>query len=84
MTLFLATTDAVCLKNLFLVHVLTIAFQTIVSTSLPTIASELSATQTQYTWVGVAYMLTQTAFQPLYGRISDLIGRKVRCLYIAL
>ncbi|TFK41327.1 amino acid permease ScVBA-like protein [Crucibulum laeve] len=49
---------------------------TIVSTSLPTIASELKATQIQYTWVGVAYMLTQTAFQPLYGRISDLVGRK--------
>ncbi|PFH49200.1 hypothetical protein AMATHDRAFT_5092 [Amanita thiersii Skay4041] len=49
---------------------------TIVSTSLPTIASELKASQTQYTWVGVAYMLTQTAFQPLYGRISDLVGRK--------
>ncbi|KAF8640560.1 hypothetical protein AX17_000222 [Amanita inopinata Kibby_2008] len=49
---------------------------TIVSTSLPTIASELNASQTQYTWVGVAYLLTQTAFQPLYGRISDLVGRK--------
>ncbi|KAF8703973.1 hypothetical protein AX14_014052 [Amanita brunnescens Koide BX004] len=49
---------------------------TIVSTSLPTIASELHATQTQYTWVGVAYLLTQTAFQPLYGRLSDLVGRK--------
>ncbi|TFK76816.1 amino acid permease ScVBA-like protein [Pluteus cervinus] len=50
---------------------------TIVSTSLPTIASDLTATQSQYTWVGVAYMLTQTAFQPLYGRFSDIIGRKV-------
>ncbi|TEB39354.1 amino acid permease ScVBA-like protein [Coprinellus micaceus] len=30
----------------------------------------------QYTWVGVAYLLTQTALQPLYGRVSDLIGRK--------
>lgn len=49
---------------------------TIVSTSLPTIASEFNASQIQYTWVGVAYMLTQTAFQPLYGRISDLVGRK--------
>ncbi|KAF8078285.1 major facilitator superfamily domain-containing protein [Lyophyllum atratum] len=49
---------------------------TIVSTSLPTIASDLDASQTQYTWVGVAYMLTQTALQPLYGRISDLVGRK--------
>lgn len=47
----------------------------LVSTSLPTIASDLSASQIQYTWVGVAYMLTQTAFQPLYGKISDLVGR---------
>ncbi|KAG6866841.1 hypothetical protein C0991_008777 [Blastosporella zonata] len=44
---------------------------------LPTIASDLNATPTQYTWVGVAYMLTQTALQPLYGRISDLVGRKL-------
>ncbi|KDQ54777.1 hypothetical protein JAAARDRAFT_60240 [Jaapia argillacea MUCL 33604] len=49
---------------------------TVVSTSLPTIVNELSASQTQYTWVGVAYLLTQTACQPLYGRISDLVGRK--------
>ncbi|KAI6031973.1 amino acid permease ScVBA-like protein [Pisolithus microcarpus] len=49
---------------------------TIVSTSLPTIASELAASQSQYTWVGAAYMLTQTAFQPLYGKLSDLVGRK--------
>ncbi|KAG6332711.1 hypothetical protein ID866_6381 [Astraeus odoratus] len=49
---------------------------TIVSTSLPTIAGDLHASQIQYTWVGVAYMLTQTAFQPLYGKLSDLLGRK--------
>ncbi|KAJ3556865.1 hypothetical protein NM688_g1790 [Phlebia brevispora] len=49
---------------------------TIVSTTLPTISSEFSASQLEYTWVGVSYMLTQTAFQPLYGKLSDLIGRK--------
>ncbi|KAL4069436.1 major facilitator superfamily domain-containing protein [Scleroderma citrinum] len=49
---------------------------TIVSTSLPTIASDFGASQAQYTWVGTAYMLTQTAFQPLYGMLSDLVGRK--------
>ncbi|KAJ3777579.1 major facilitator superfamily domain-containing protein [Lentinula raphanica] len=48
---------------------------TIVSTSLPTIAADLDASESQYTWVGVAYLLTQTAFQPLYGRISDIVGR---------
>lgn len=49
---------------------------TIVSTSLPTISNDLKASATEYTWVGVAYLLTQTAFQPLYARISDLTGRK--------
>ncbi|KAJ7102269.1 major facilitator superfamily domain-containing protein [Mycena belliarum] len=56
---------------------------TIVSTSLPTIASELKMTQNEYSWVGIAYMLTQTAFQPLYGRISDLVGRKL-VLYLSM
>ncbi|KAG9314590.1 major facilitator superfamily domain-containing protein [Chiua virens] len=49
---------------------------TIVSTSLPTITSDLKASQSQYTWVAVAYLLTQTACQPLYGKVSDLVGRK--------
>lgn len=49
---------------------------TIVSTCLPTIIREFDGSQSDYTWIGVAYLLTQTAFQPLYGRISDLTGRK--------
>ncbi|KAI1797613.1 amino acid permease ScVBA-like protein [Ganoderma leucocontextum] len=48
---------------------------TIVSTTLPTITNEFNANQAEYTWVSVTYMLTQTAFQPLYGKLSDLIGR---------
>ena len=77
LTLFLATTDAVRTFAPLTVLQLIAPFQTIVSTSLPTIASDLKASPIQYTWVGVAYMLTQTAFQPLYGRASDLVGRKV-------
>lgn len=77
LTLFLATTDAVRTFAPLPVLQLIPPFQTIVSTSLPTIASDLEASPIQYTWVGVAYMLTQTAFQPLYGRASDLVGRKV-------
>lgn len=50
---------------------------TIISTSLPSIANDLSASRSEYTWVGVAYMLTQTAFQPLYGCLSQLVGQKV-------
>ncbi|OBZ79039.1 putative transporter C3H1.06c [Grifola frondosa] len=56
---------------------------TIVSTALPTITSQFNASQTEYTWVSVMYMLTQTAFQPLYGRVSDLIGR-MTVLYTSL
>ncbi|KAI0966818.1 major facilitator superfamily domain-containing protein [Xylaria arbuscula] len=48
---------------------------TSVTTALPTIAGSLDASAT-ITWVGAAYLLGQTAFQPLYGRISDIIGRK--------
>jgi hypothetical protein len=84
LTLFLATTDAVCSLIIFSWFLCSFGIfvrkKTIVSTSLPTIASELGATQSEYTWVGVAYMLTQTACQPLHGRISDLVGRKV-CRY---
>ncbi|KAF8489589.1 major facilitator superfamily domain-containing protein [Gautieria morchelliformis] len=49
---------------------------TIVSTSLPTIAADLQASQNQYSWVGISYMLTQTACQPLYPVFSHLAGRK--------
>ncbi|KAI1811229.1 MFS general substrate transporter [Poronia punctata] len=46
-----------------------------VATALPTI-SEYFGTGTTITWVGASYLLGQTSFQPLYGRISDIVGRK--------
>ncbi|KIM29106.1 hypothetical protein M408DRAFT_329114 [Serendipita vermifera MAFF 305830] len=49
---------------------------TIVSTSLPTIVAELRGTQDEYAWVPVAYLLTQTACQPLYGKLADVFGRQ--------
>ena len=33
-------------------------------------------------WIAVAYILSNTAFQPLYGRLSDIFGRKP-CLLFA-
>ncbi|PWN28469.1 MFS general substrate transporter [Jaminaea rosea] len=50
--------------------------QTIVSTALPTIASDLRMGAAGYSWVGTAYLLTSTGMIPLYGRLSDLVGRK--------
>ena len=33
-------------------------------------------------WIAVAYILSNTACQPLYGRLSDIFGRK-QCLMFA-
>ncbi|MGD9792601.1 MAG: MDR family MFS transporter [Acidimicrobiia bacterium] len=50
--------------------------QTIVATALPTIVGELGGLD-HLSWVVTAYLLTSTASTPLYGKISDLYGRKV-------
>ncbi|KAI8054244.1 major facilitator superfamily domain-containing protein [Syncephalis plumigaleata] len=54
--------------------------QTIVATALPKIATELNGFE-QVPWVGTAYLLTSTACQPLYGRFSDIFGRRVVILF---
>jgi EmrB/QacA subfamily drug resistance transporter len=50
--------------------------QTIVSTALPTIVGELGGLD-HLSWVVTAYLLTTTVSTPLYGKLSDLYGRKV-------
>jgi len=49
--------------------------QTIVSTALPKIASDLHGLS-KYSWVATAYLLTSAVATPLYGKISDMFGRK--------
>ncbi|ALW89031.1 MDR family MFS transporter [Deinococcus actinosclerus] len=49
--------------------------QTIVSTALPRITQELNGLSL-YSWVTTAYLLTNTALVPIYGKLSDLYGRK--------
>jgi EmrB/QacA subfamily drug resistance transporter len=49
--------------------------QTIVGTALPTIVSELKGNDI-YTWVVTAYLLTSTLTVPVYGKLSDVYGRK--------
>ncbi|KAH7003123.1 major facilitator superfamily domain-containing protein [Fusarium venenatum] len=51
-----------------------------VATSLPTISEALDTGPT-VTWVGTSYLLGQLSFQPLYGRISDITGRKPVLLF---
>ena len=50
--------------------------QTIVSTALKNIVKEFNGLN-HYTWVVTAYLLTSTAATPLYGKISDLYGRRI-------
>jgi len=49
---------------------------TIVSTAMPGIVSELGGL-TYYSWVFSAYMLTSTLFVPIFGKLSDLFGRRL-------
>jgi EmrB/QacA subfamily drug resistance transporter len=49
--------------------------QTIVATALPTIVGDLGGLA-HLSWVVTAYLLASTTSTPLYGKISDLYGRK--------
>src|SRR4051812_24339186 len=48
----------------------------VVSTALPTIVGDLGG-QDQLAWVASAALLTMTASTPLWGKLSDLFGRKL-------
>ncbi|CAG8704484.1 21884_t:CDS:2, partial [Dentiscutata erythropus] len=54
--------------------------QTIVATALPSIASEFNGLD-QMAWVVTSYLLTLTSFQPIYGKLSDIFGRKATFLF---
>src|SRR5580765_8232570 len=49
--------------------------QTIVSTSIRTIADDLNGLSVQ-AWVTTAYLITSTVATPIYGKLGDLYGRK--------
>ncbi|MFE9423565.1 MFS transporter [Kitasatospora sp. NPDC006697] len=49
--------------------------QTIVSTALPTIVSDLGGLE-HLSWVVTAYLLASTAVTPLWGKLGDMYGRK--------
>ncbi|HEY3558208.1 MAG TPA: MFS transporter [Kribbella sp.] len=50
---------------------------TIVSNALPTIIADLEGSQTQYTWVVTASLLAMTVSTPVWGKLSDLISKKL-------
>jgi EmrB/QacA subfamily drug resistance transporter len=54
--------------------------QTIVSTAMPQILTDLNGSAL-YTWVVTIYLLTSTITVPFYGKLSDLFGRKPLLLF---
>jgi EmrB/QacA subfamily drug resistance transporter len=48
---------------------------TVVATAMPTIVAQLGGLET-YSWVFTGFMLTSTTTVPLYGKFSDLFGRR--------
>src|SRR5438067_6408307 len=67
---------------LMLVMVLASMEQTVTSTAMPTIIGELHGLE-HYAWVASVYLLACTVSMPLYGRLSDALGRK-RVVLVAI
>src|SRR3569833_4705350 len=57
--------------------------QTIVATALPTIGLHFG-NLSELSWVVTAYLLTGTAVTPLYGKLSDIHGRRVMMMIAIL
>jgi len=54
---------------------------TITAATYAVISSEFDAANTA-SWLTTSFLVTSTAFQPLYGRVSDIFGRRV-CFFIS-
>ncbi|MBR7676510.1 MFS transporter, partial [Streptomyces daliensis] len=65
------------LSGLLLGMFVAILSSTIVSNALPRIVSDLGGGQSSYTWVVTASLLTMTASTPLWGKMADLVSKKV-------
>ncbi|MFF4318630.1 MDR family MFS transporter [Streptomyces sp. NPDC001568] len=65
------------LSGLMLGMFVAILSSTIVSNALPEIISDLGGTQSSYTWVVTAALLSMTAATPLWGKLSDLFSKKL-------
>ena len=65
----------VIISALALAMLLAALDQTIVSTALPRIATDLHGLN-KLAWVATAYLMTSAISTPLFGKISDQFGRK--------
>ncbi len=68
------------MAGVLMVMLLAMLDQTIVGTALPRIIANLNGFS-EYAWVATAYLLTSTITVPIYGKLSDLFGRKWLLLF---
>src|SRR5205823_8947595 len=50
--------------------------QTVVGTALPRIVANLGGLE-HYAWVATSYLLASTVSIPIYGKLSDIYGRRI-------
>ncbi|MEU7694331.1 MFS transporter [Microbispora hainanensis] len=65
------------LSGLMLGLFVAILSSTVVSNALPTITAELHANETTYTWVITATLLATTVSTPIWGKLADLMSKKI-------
>jgi EmrB/QacA subfamily drug resistance transporter len=71
-------TDAerkITIVGVMIVFLLSALDQTIVSTAMPVIISQLHGLEL-YAWVTTSYLLSSTVMVPIWGKLGDLYGRK--------
>lgn len=73
--IFSSAERRITLAALMIVFLLSALDQTIVSTAMPRIVAQLQGLNL-YAWVTTAYLLSSTVMVPIYGKLSDLYGRK--------
>ena len=65
------------LSGLLLALFVAMLSSTVVSNALPRIVADLEGTESGYTWVVVATLLTMTASTPVWGKLADLFNKKL-------
>jgi EmrB/QacA subfamily drug resistance transporter len=65
------------LSGILLGMFVSILATSVVSSSLPKIVSDLGGSQSSYTWVVTATLLTVTITTPIWGKLADLLDRKL-------
>src|SRR5215213_1964294 len=72
------------MSGLLLAMFVAMLSSTVVTNALPRIVADLHGSESGYTWVVVATLLTLTASTPVWGKLADLFDKKllVQCALV--